>query len=648
MTKFIKGVVAIVALTSVSAVASALTVQEVLDLREAGFSTSQIEAMFGASSSSSSSSSESFSYDYTVKRGSSNSEVRELQKCLNSLGHNAGVVDGVFGGKTQSAVVSYQSANGLSADGVVGPRTGASLEDSCDGKVEDEEVEDDDDEEPRVETKEELTLGGEGDIDNFEVNAEDDAKADSRDEHVATLEFDVDEGDVELERVDLFLRNNDDDGSDNSHDPWENIDRVRLVVNGDEIADEDVTSKKDWDDHGTSTGGDDDVFSIELTGDVVFDEGDNIEVEVIIDTSDEVDTGDTEVYDIWAEMRFVNAEGVLIYAGNDEDSAADHVEFEIDPLGAFDINFSENNDSPDDDDSLDLSSDTSETLAIVDVEIDEDQGGTLEDATVVLTITPKDVDNTSPYDHSADDLVGKVKLKVDGKTVDTDDDNTDFTADNTAVDITYNFDLDDIDVDAEDELEFEVVVDFEEIDGTSDETAFVGATVRVKTLTVDGEDASGDDFTTQSETTSYAPTWTVTAGTIDVTWTDAVVYSDGQDDSNSGDYILFAVEVENNTGSSITSMEIIGNWSFDVDGYAADLTGLLVAGDDDWGVTSTALPTVGTAVTATTPSGATLADGDSYKYYFMVPYTATSSADFTIELEEIGAENVPVAEVWRD
>ena len=63
----------------------------------------------------------------TLRRGSRGADVMELQKVLNRLGYNAGVEDGIFGAGTESAVKSFQAANGLGADGVVGPMTYSAL-----------------------------------------------------------------------------------------------------------------------------------------------------------------------------------------------------------------------------------------------------------------------------------------------------------------------------------------------------------------------------------------------------------------------------------------------------------------------------------------------------------------------------------------
>jgi hypothetical protein len=58
----------------------------------------------------------------TLRKGSEGEKVRELQTLLNN--HGASLeVDGKFGSKTKDAVISYQKANGLTVDGIVGKNT---------------------------------------------------------------------------------------------------------------------------------------------------------------------------------------------------------------------------------------------------------------------------------------------------------------------------------------------------------------------------------------------------------------------------------------------------------------------------------------------------------------------------------------------
>ena len=63
----------------------------------------------------------------TVYRGSRGDAVRRLQELLNKKGFDCGAVDGIFGSKTYAAVVAFQKANGLGADGIVGPLTWGKL-----------------------------------------------------------------------------------------------------------------------------------------------------------------------------------------------------------------------------------------------------------------------------------------------------------------------------------------------------------------------------------------------------------------------------------------------------------------------------------------------------------------------------------------
>lgn len=60
----------------------------------------------------------------SLQRGFTDSEdVREMQKKLKELGYYKGSADGDFGAGTEDAVIAFQKANGLTADGKAGPKT---------------------------------------------------------------------------------------------------------------------------------------------------------------------------------------------------------------------------------------------------------------------------------------------------------------------------------------------------------------------------------------------------------------------------------------------------------------------------------------------------------------------------------------------
>lgn len=57
------------------------------------------------------------------QKGSTGSVVKDIQAKLNELGYNCGIADGAFGNNTYNAVLSFQKAKGLTADGIVGNAT---------------------------------------------------------------------------------------------------------------------------------------------------------------------------------------------------------------------------------------------------------------------------------------------------------------------------------------------------------------------------------------------------------------------------------------------------------------------------------------------------------------------------------------------
>ena len=57
------------------------------------------------------------------KMGSRGDEVRRIQQKLKNWGYYTGSVDGIYGSQTQNAVRKFQRDNGLTVDGIAGPRT---------------------------------------------------------------------------------------------------------------------------------------------------------------------------------------------------------------------------------------------------------------------------------------------------------------------------------------------------------------------------------------------------------------------------------------------------------------------------------------------------------------------------------------------
>ena len=71
-----------------------------------------------------------------LRKGDRGPEVQMLQLALERTGFSPGALDGIFGTRTDAAVRAFQRANGLQADGIVGPRTLAALKPYLTGYVE--------------------------------------------------------------------------------------------------------------------------------------------------------------------------------------------------------------------------------------------------------------------------------------------------------------------------------------------------------------------------------------------------------------------------------------------------------------------------------------------------------------------------------
>ena len=63
----------------------------------------------------------------SISQVATTSQNKQIQQKLKDLGYYFGSVDGIYGNATRNAVVAFQKANGLTADGVAGPKTIAAL-----------------------------------------------------------------------------------------------------------------------------------------------------------------------------------------------------------------------------------------------------------------------------------------------------------------------------------------------------------------------------------------------------------------------------------------------------------------------------------------------------------------------------------------
>lgn len=67
----------------------------------------------------------------TLSMGSRGPDVTRLQQLLRNAGFDPGPIDGIFGPRTQAAVVAFQRSRNLTPDGIVGVNTWTALGVNC-------------------------------------------------------------------------------------------------------------------------------------------------------------------------------------------------------------------------------------------------------------------------------------------------------------------------------------------------------------------------------------------------------------------------------------------------------------------------------------------------------------------------------------
>jgi peptidoglycan hydrolase-like protein with peptidoglycan-binding domain len=455
-----------------------------------------------------------------IKVGSMGTKVADLQTCMNGLGHSTGVVDGKFGPMTKAGVMSFQASKGVTVDGIIGPVTGSLYTAACAGETTTTLPEGCTSTEgfstttglacsttvdlPEGCTATSLyssTTGakcdgtttpsttvttGETDLTDYQVNDESDADADTKGEEVASFEFDVEDADALLERVDIYV-----EGTTVANDLWDNIKTISLEVDGNEIASANADDEDDWDEIDTNT------FKFRLSG-INFKvlEDEDYEVKMVIDTTDEVESGDAdEVYDVAFDTRFVDGEGITTYLGDEIDadgdiaglSASRKASFKIVAAGSTKITLSESDDNYDAKVIVVDEDEKTEKVGVFvfEIEADDDRDLDLDGLKVLLTT---DAANIA-------DVVEKAYL-YNGST-EIDSVNISGGASTELVD----FDLNNMTIDKDSKEEFTVKLDIAKIgDDPANREYAEGTTIKAEftatdATTIDVEDKDDDDRT---------------------------------------------------------------------------------------------------------------------------------------------------------
>lgn len=318
--------------------------------------------------------------------------------------------------------------------------------------------------------------GGEADLTDFNLLSEDGNGSEGDHEvEAATAEFDVNDGDVEVERAELTLHAMDSD----SDEPWDYIDNVSVWADGEMLGDIDTDDRDAWDEEDSDdfSGGSSEQYTVTIDNlDYMVDEGDTAELTFAFDISDSIDDSDLdqefEIAVLDDGIRAVDSVGIQQYTGDNDEQ----VTFGFNSEENGDLSINESSDNPDDGVLVIDDNDTSDEMDVLAGEIDNDG-----DADSLITGMTFSVDTTATGDLS--DVVRSATLDIDGETYRGDVDDSDNT-----------IDFDDVDamVDSDETVEFTLSVEIGPTSSDLDEGDTISFDLDGSDVEAEGAD-SGDN-----------------------------------------------------------------------------------------------------------------------------------------------------------
>ena len=433
-------------------------------------------------------------------QGTKGADVVRLQEFLNmdpdtrvaaaGQAGSAGMETSFYGPATAAAVSKFQvkyRAEILSPLGLVNP-TGyfgagsrAKANALCTANVGSGDMDEDED----MDEEDDFELGGSANLDNFELN-DGESSIEEGDEDVSIGEINVEfeNGDAEIGRIDISV-------ASSGVDSWDVFETFSLWVDGDKIAEVDASDEDDY--------LDEDDGEVRFSNlDLIAMEDEELEIIVAASVQSGVDDEDMGEFSLTINsMRFFDADGVATTEDDFEDLGNESVEFDVEEAGEdeeLDISLSSSN--PDATDIIvDTDSDTNDvTIMTADLEAEDND---IELNTVIVKVETTGASTT--------DVIDEIRVVIDGEEFDAEaisgaagtistSDSRYVDADSTDDAVWYVFDIDgDVVIDEDDEVEMEVVVDFND---TDDGIRYANGTTIKASITsteTDAWDAEGAD-----------------------------------------------------------------------------------------------------------------------------------------------------------
>lgn len=328
---------------------------------------------------------------------------------------------------------------------------------------------------PPVTNNDDELEGGEARLLNFQINEGDDTSiAEGQDNApVMDVEFDVEDGDVQVNRIDVAF----DHISGGDQDPWDIFETVSIWVDGEEVGSIDTDDDSMWSENEPNSG--DYTLRITDLDDFIVREGETAEFTVGVTVVGNVDDAGSVEWETFIPddgIRAIDSEDINHFIGDTNET----ITFNIGEAGAdADLVVRTSSEDPEGQVLKVNRSSVSDWMTVFAFELDADDSQ--DDITINSLPITVDVSDTETYNA----LVRDARLVIDGEEYD------DVTVDDGSTDTAVlTFDLDDFVIDAGESVTVELELEFKALPA-DDEGTEVRASIT--SSQADDIDAEGAD-----------------------------------------------------------------------------------------------------------------------------------------------------------